>query len=170
MVIELTEPVRYLRFMYYPDRITEIVGYKGEQILCREKWRASNLFAHPRRKNLLKAWRARIAVEEWIKGSYLCIAIEGEHGVEGAYAALKVAGRPVGCPDRASSFPSNTWEYVNGRRDKNYTYYVPVTKDMIGKKIEVFVMAYEKKKTKLQPAVWLTAYPAPYEEKLLELE
>jgi hypothetical protein len=41
---------------------------------------------------------------------------------------------------------------------------------MIGKKIEVFVMAYEKKKTKLQPAVWLTAYPAPYEEKLLELE
>lgn len=169
MVIELTEPVRYLRFRYYPHRIMEIEGYKKDKLLSRKKWRASNLFAHPRRMQPLKAWNARFSIAEWVKGSYICIAVEGEHGVEGAYAALKVAGKPVGCPDRASSYPSNTWEYVNARRDKNYTYYVPVTRDMIGKDIEAFVLAYEKKKTKLRPVIWLTATPVPYEEKFLEL-
>lgn len=170
MVIDLNRPVRYLRFMAFPDRITEIEGYKNGQPLSTNKWRASNLFAHPRRMKPVKAWQALINIAQWVKGSYLCIALEGEHGIEGAYAALKVDGKLVGCPDRASSFPANTWEYVNARRDRNYTYYAPVTRDMIGKNIEVYVLAYEKKKTKLKPAVWITAYPIPYEEKLLELQ
>ncbi|MCK4763154.1 MAG: hypothetical protein KAW12_13240 [Candidatus Aminicenantes bacterium] len=175
MVIELPEPVRYLRFRYFPDRIVEIEGLKasasGESsLLSREGWRASNLFAHPGRMKPVKAWSARVKIDEWIKGSYFCIALEGEHGVEGAYAALKVDGKLVGCPDRAASYPANTWEYVNARRDKNYTYYAPITKDMIGKNIEVYVLAYEKKKTRFRPRVWVTAYPTPYEEKLLELK
>jgi hypothetical protein len=47
--------------------------------------------------NPVKAWKARITPDEWVKNSYLCIALEGEHGVEGAYAALKVGGTLVGC-------------------------------------------------------------------------
>ncbi|MCK5055626.1 MAG: hypothetical protein KAT34_03160 [Candidatus Aminicenantes bacterium] len=170
MVIELPGPVRYLRFRAFPDRITEIEGFFNGKLLSPKKWRASNLFAHPRRMTPVKAWQARFYIDEWVKGSYICIALEGEHGIESAYAALKVAGKPVGCPDRAPSYPANTWEYVTVRRDKNYTYYAPVTKDMIGKNIEVYVMAYKKKKTKLQPVVWLTAYPVPFEEMLLELQ
>jgi hypothetical protein len=169
MVIGIPRPVRYLRFRSFPDRITEVEGYKEGQSLPRDGWRASNLFAHPRRMKPVKAWKAQFLLDEFVKGSYLCIAVEGKHGVEGVYAALKVDGRLIGCPDRSPSFPSNTWEYANARRDKNYTYYVPITKDMIGKPIEAYVLAYDEKKTDLQPIVWVTAYPPPYESKVLEL-
>lgn len=169
MEILIPRPVRYLRFGSFPDRITEIEGYEGSRPLNREKWTASNLFAHPRRLKPVKSWNTRITLEEWVKGAYLCIALEGEHGLEGAYAALKVDGKYVGCPDRAPSYPSNTWEYVTAGRDSNYTYYVPVTRDMIGKDIEVFVLAYEEGRVDLSPSVWISAYPAPYETITLEL-
>jgi hypothetical protein len=169
MTIELSNPVRYLRFPSYPDRIMEVEGFKDGRPVLRESWRASNLFAHPRRMRPVKAWSCRIELDQWIEGSYLCIALEGEHGEEGAYAALKVDGKLVGCPDRAPSFPSNTWEYCNARRDRNATYYVPITQDMIGKPIEAYVLAYAEGKTDIQPVVWQTAYPVPYKSRVLEL-
>jgi hypothetical protein len=169
IVIEFARPVRYLRFPSHPDRICEIEAFKGNRSLPRTKWRASNLFAHPRRMEPVKAWQANVSLDQYVKNSYLCIALEGEHVEEGAYAALKVNGRWVGCPDRAPSFPSNTWEYVNARRDKNYTYYVPVDLSMIHASIEVYVVAYEKDKSDIQPVVWVSAYPAPLESWLLEL-
>lgn len=36
----------------------------------------------------------------------------------------------IGAPDRAAAFPSNTWEYVNAKRDRGYTYYFPITPEM----------------------------------------
>jgi len=169
MVIELPGPVRYLRFRSYPDRIMEIEGFKDGRPVLRESWRASNLFAHPGRMRPVKAWSSRIKLDQWVKGSYLCIALEGEHGEEGAYAAVKVDGKLVGCPDRAPSYPSNTWEYCNARRSGNTTYYVPVTRDMIGKPIDTYVLAYDKEKTDVNPVVWMTAYPFPCESRDLEL-
>ncbi len=169
MIIDLSKPVRYLRFPSYPDRIMEIEGFKDGRTVLRESWRASNLFAHPRRMRPVKAWSCRIELSQWVEGSYLCIAIEGEHGEEGAYAGLKVDGQLIGCPDRAPSYPSNTWEYCNARRDRNYTYYVPFTRDMVGKAIEAYVLAYDEGKTDLHPVVWVTAYPFPYGRLGLEL-
>ena len=67
--------------------------------------------------------------------------LNGKHGVEGAYVAAKIDGKLVGAPDRAVSFPSNTWEYVNARRDKNYTYYIPLKKEYVNKEIEIFVLS-----------------------------
>jgi hypothetical protein len=170
MVISFPGPVRFLRFRSSADRITEIEGYKDGRPLPREGWRASNLFAHPRALAPLRAWRARITLDEWVKGSVLCIAVEGEHGEEGAYAALKVGDRLVGCPDRAPSYPSNTWEYVNARRDRNYTYYAPVTRELIGESVEVYVLSYGKAEAELRPEVWITAYPPPSEGLDLVLE
>jgi len=169
MILDIPAPVRYIRFRSFPDRITEIEGYKDGRMLSRNLWCASNLFAHPRRKEAIKAWTAQCELDEWVEGSYLCITVEGEHGVEGAYAAIKVNDQIIGCPDRAPSFPSNTWEYVNARRDKNYTYYVPITKEMIGQPIDVFVLAYDEEKLDLSPTVWQTAYPTPHENIELEL-
>ncbi len=169
IVIEFAKPVRYLRFPSFPDRICEIEGFKDHRSLPRTKWRASNLFAHPRYREPVKAWQTNVTLDQWVKNSYLCIALEGEHGEEGAYAALKVNGCWVGCPDRAPSFPSNTWEYVNARRDRNCTYYVPVDQSMINAAIEVYVVAYEKDRSEIQPVVWVSAYPAPLESRMLEL-
>jgi hypothetical protein len=169
IVIEMPSPARYLRFRSFPDRITEIQGYKNGRAVDRKTWRASNLFAHPRSMRPVKAWRSRIEIDQWVKGSYLCVAVEGEHGEEGVYAAARVGGTPVGCPDRAPSFPSNTWEYCNARRDSNYTYYIPVVPDMIGKEVEVFVLSYDEEKTDIQPVVWVTAHPVPFESLSLAL-
>ena len=117
------------------------------------------------------------------------MAVNGYHGYEGAWAGLKIDGEYVGCPDRAPSFTSNTWEYKSAGSDKNYTYYLPLTKDMAGKKIEAYVLALnrnmdysnsdrpddgDKKGTitgqRISPEIWLSAYPMPLKEKTLKME
>jgi hypothetical protein len=100
----------------------------------------------------------------------LAIPINGIHGKEGAYAAAKIDGQLVGAPDRAVSFPSNTWEYYVREYDRNYTYYIPLDKSMIGKPIEVYVLGMNKDAGELKPEVWLTAYPIPFTEKELVLK
>jgi len=169
MVIDVNEPIRYLRLWAQPGRIVEIEAKKDGKLLDRSNWTASNLFAHPNKMETQKTWQASFKLEEIPEGSYLSIAINGKHGIEGAYAAAKVDGEYRGCPDRAVSFPSNTWEYVNSRRDSNYTYYLPLDNSMKGKDIEVFVMGYDKENIDIKPEVWISANPTPFKEQILEL-
>ncbi|WP_321516244.1 hypothetical protein [Marinifilum fragile] len=169
MRIDINGSVRYIRLWDQPGRIVEIEAWKNGQMLDRSKWRASNLFAHTNRKKAQKAWSAKFNLNEIPEGSYLSIAIEGKHGIEGAYAAAKIDGELVGCPDRTVSFPSNTWEFVNSQRDSNYTYYLPLNKNMKGKEIEVFVIGFDKENLDFKPEVWISAYPAPYQNQILEL-
>ncbi len=68
MNIELSQPVRYLRFQSYPHRIMEIEGFKEGRALPRNLWRASNLFAHPRRMEPQKAWKAQVTLRSMGKG------------------------------------------------------------------------------------------------------
>jgi len=170
MPIDLDGPVRYLRFRVTADRFTEITGEKDGKPLNRSLWRASNLFAHPRRLKVEKTWHARVRLDEAAPGAKLCIALEGVHGVEGAYAALKIGNQYVGCPDRAVSYPSNTWEYVNARRDQGYTYYVPVTSEMLGQDIDVYVLGVDATHRNLKPRVWLSQDPVETDGKMLVLE
>ncbi|MBI9035637.1 MAG: hypothetical protein JEZ03_14335 [Bacteroidales bacterium] len=170
MKIEINNAIRYLRLDVFPDRISEIEVWKDNDKISSKGFRASNLFARPSYMNPVKSWKLVSKVDQIYEGSYLCIAINGEHGKEGAYAGVKIDGEFYGCPDRASSFPSNTWEFVNSGRDKNYTYYFPLEKWMEDKVIEVYVMAYEEGKIDLLPELWLTSNPAPFVKKRLLLE
>jgi hypothetical protein len=162
--------IRYLRVQGCPDRITEVEAYfKGEK-LDRSTWRASNLFGPYSKAPAVKAWSLSFTLDEIGKNSYFAIPIYGRFGNEKAYAALRIDGAPVGCPRRAPSFPANTWEVPVRKTDGNYTYFCPVTADMLGKKIDVVVLLLKDGKEDVKPEVWLTAYPAPYEEKALILE
>ena len=179
--------IRYLRFAPCPLRLAEVTGYKNGQMVNRDKWRASNLF-HTYGSwncNANQVWKAEFTLDEIQKGSYLCVAINGFHGDEGAYAGFKIDGEYVGCPDRAPSFTSNVWEYRTNNSNKNYTYYLPLTEKMKGKKIEAFVMALGENvnyvdndrptegvinnpnRKDLKPEVWITAYPIPFESKTM---
>jgi hypothetical protein len=60
------------------------------------------------------------------------------------------------------------WEYQVSKSDKNYTYYLPLTADLIGKKIETFVLGFNEEAT-ITPSVWITAYPIPFETQTLLL-
>lgn len=158
MAIPIHKKIRYLRFRSQPQQIVEIEGYYQGKSLNRSKWRTSNLFAHSNKMKCVKSWEASFKLTEIPKDAYLSVAINGKHGIEGAYAAAKINGRLVGAPDRSSSYPSNTWEYVVAERDANYTYYIPLQAADMGKEIEVFVMGYDAENTDLKPEVWLSSH------------
>ena len=168
--IPIDSKTRYVRFKYQPQQIVEVEGYFNGEKLNSHNWRASNLFAHASRMNCVKAWKSTFELNEIANDSYLSVALNGKHGVEGAYVAAKIDGNFVGAPDRAVSYPSNTWEYVVAERDSNYTYYIPLKDEYIGKKIEIFVMAYDKENVEFKPEVWISSHTNGKKIVKLELE
>jgi hypothetical protein len=152
---------RYVRVSSGPDRVTEIEGYRAGRRLARTGWRASNLFGLHATVPAVAAWSTRFRLDEAAPGSYLAVAVNGEHGVEKAYAALRVGDRLVGAPDRAVAYPSNSWEYPVRAVESNYTYFFPVAPEMIGTEIEAIVLLLEGGDIEIEPKVWLTAYPIP---------
>ena len=72
--------------------------------------------------------------------------------------AARLNGKLLGCPDRAVSFDSNVWEADYGLRQTgaNYTYYLPLTPEMIGAKLEIFALTLWLGKQNYHPVVWLT--------------
>ena len=169
LTVPTTQPIRYLRITGAPQRIAELEAYRGSKPLDRTDWRASNLLPayaqHPARA----AWSLSFVADGLTKNSVLAVPIAGRHGVEGAYAALRIGDQLYGAPDRAVSYPSNTWEYQNVESDSNYTYYFPLTPDLAGQTIEVIVLLLDETATDVTPEAWLTAYPIPFESHTLVL-
>ncbi|MBG6133578.1 hypothetical protein IWQ47_005069 [Aquimarina sp. EL_43] len=155
--IPIYDDIRYLRFKKQPQRIVEIEGYYQQKPLDRSKWKASNLFAYVEDMKPVKAWKTSFTLTELANNSYLSVALNGKHGIEGAYVAAKIGDQYIGAPDRAVSYPSNTWEYVNARRDHDYTYYIPLKESYVNKKIEVFVLGYDKENIEILPEVWISS-------------
>lgn len=153
---------RYFRMRLAPERVAEIEAWQGATMLAREGWRASNLFSHPDARPAVRAWSARITVDELTPTSYLCVAVEGDHGVEGCYAALRVGDRLIGAPERASSYPSNAWEYPVRPRTTGYTYFFPLDASMVGREIDVILLGMKDGGGNLRPAAWLTARDLPF--------
>lgn len=161
-------PVRYLRFNKCFIRIAEITGYKDGKEVCRDKWRANNLFSAYGSGigKAVKAWKSEFVIDEIPDNSYLCVAVEGRHGREGAWAGFRIDGEFFGCPDRAPSFLSNSWECPVRQKEANYTFYLPLTPDMKGKTIEAFVLGMkpyaDEGCPELRPEVRMSVYPLPF--------
>jgi hypothetical protein len=156
---------RYFRMRLAPERIAEVEAHKNGRMLDRKAWRASNLFAHPDALAPVTAWSATVKVDEITPTSYLCVAVHGEHGSEGCYAALRRNGKPVGSPSRAPSYPVNPWENPVGRRSAGYTYFFPLDGSMMGEDLEVVLLGMKGGGQKLQPSVWITARDLPFAAK-----
>jgi hypothetical protein len=162
--------IRYLRITGPPRRIAEIEAWSEGRMADRKDWRASNLFGNYAADPAVRAWEYEFRPDEIPANSYLAVALNGKHGNEGAYAALRIDGKYIGSPDRAVSYPSNTWEYFNVESETDYTYYFPVDASLKGKKVEVVILGLESGVAEFVPEVWITAYPVPYEEIMLELK
>lgn len=159
-------PIRYARLGRTPLRVSEISAVADGKAVDCSGWHASNLFRNE--YNVKKMWSSTFTLPEVPAKSYLCIAVNGNFGgKDNAWAALKIDGKYYGCPDRAPSFDSNTWEYSVAQTDKNYTYFAPLTPDMANKKIEVYLMTSTD--CKIDPKVYINAYPIPFEKKVLTL-
>jgi hypothetical protein len=154
---------RYFRMKGGPERIAEIEAWHNARLLPRKNWRASNLFSHPEVVPAVTAWSSKITVDEITPTSYLCVAVGGEHGVEGCYAALRINDRLIGSPDRAASYPINAWEYPVRKQKTGYTYFFPLDDTMVGKEIEVVLLGMKNGGKELTPSVWLTARELPFQ-------
>ncbi|MGD8453898.1 MAG: hypothetical protein PVJ57_18945 [Phycisphaerae bacterium] len=163
------QPFRYLRINGAPRRIAEIEAYCDGVALPRTTWRASNLLPAYAARPAVAAWSLSFVADEIPRNTVLTVPIRGQHGDERAYAALRVDDRLIGAPDRAVSYPSNTWEYKNVSSDSNYTYYFPLSPALAGRTIEVIVLGLTGGGTDLTPEAWLTAYPVPFESRELVL-
>ncbi len=159
--------LRYLRSNLVPDKLAEIRGFSGETELERVGWRMS--YAFPAYRDARQAWTLPFTLDQAPKGGYLTVACNGTHGVEGAWVALRVDGRYVGAPARAPSYPVNAWEYGVPRTDGNYSYFIPVTPDMVGKSCEVVVLAFDPEHLGFTPDVWQTTGSDPYQTRTLLL-
>jgi hypothetical protein len=162
-------PIRYLRIHGAPQRIAEVEARLNGKKLDRSGWRASNLFYSYRDRPAVSAWSLPFHLEEVHKNSYLAVALNGRHGDEGAYAALRVGDTYIGAPDRSVSFPSNTWEYFNVESETDYTYYFPIEAEMVDMPLEIVVLTIKGGLDEIKPEVWITAYPIPYESRVLTL-
>ncbi|MBM4156510.1 MAG: hypothetical protein FJ221_16000 [Lentisphaerae bacterium] len=161
------QPVRYVRADLVPEKLVEIRGFAQGRELDRTGWRASWLF--PRYRDVCKAWSLPFTLDQAAPGSYLAVACNGVHGREGAWVAMRVDGRRVGAPQRAPSYPVNPWEYPVRQTDGNYSYFIPITPEILGKPCEIVVLAFDPKNLDFTPDVWLTAHPVPYQERTLTL-
>lgn len=159
---------RYFRMKGGPERVAEFEAYMNDQLIARDGWRASNLFSHPEKVPAVNAWKAEIQIDEITPTSYLCVAVEGEHGVEGCYAALRIGDRLIGSPKRAASYPTNAWEYPVRRQKTGYTYFFPLDDSMLGKDLEVVLLGMKGGGSDLKPAVWLTAREIPFTAELIK--
>lgn len=164
--------VRYLRIGGYFGKVAEIKGYQGGTLLDRSAWQASLVFGLYENAPPVRAWSTSCTLGEIAKNSYLAIAVHGSHGAEGAYAAIRVDDKYVGAPDRSVSYHTSAWECGVREHQSNYTYYIPVTSEMEGKRIDVVVLGLgnRMKVNTIRPEVWITAYPVPFEIKELVLE
>ena len=156
---------RFMRVVRAPGRVAELgLSYKGKQLPA-DRWTASNLFAPPAASKVTAAWQATVDIDaDAPDGAYLCVALDGEHGTNKAFAALRVDGRLVGAAQRAPSFPAVVFEYGPGQRNKNNTYFFPVNDEIRGKKVDVVVVGLEpgkKDKVDFRATAWATAYPTP---------
>ena len=151
-------------------RMTEMYGVRDGQRLSTEGWKVNNMFRDYYQAGLdfKRAWTTTFTLPEAARGAYLCIAINGQCGWENAWAGVKVDGRYVGCPDRAPGYASNVWEHRLSGADKNYTYYVPITPDMIGKPIEAY--AFVLNDSEMHPEVWITTPDVPFERKAVTVK
>jgi hypothetical protein len=161
--------VQYARMVPPMTSVAEIEGYNGNTKLDRANWRASNLFAPYESAPTTNCWSYSFTLNEIPRKSYLAIPVAGNHGEEKVYAAIRVDGKPMGAPDRARSYRANPWEYHVATTGSNYTYYVPLTEDMINKKIDVVLLGLSGVGTSISPEVWITSYPIPFVSKTLVL-
>ena len=156
-----SEPWRYFRMRQAPERISEVEAWNGQELIPRDLWKGSNLFAHPAAVPAVKAWSGKALIDEVTPSSYLCLAVDGEHGTEGCYAALRIGDQLIGSAHRASSYPSNAWEYPVRPRKSGYTYFFPVDESYLGKEVEVVLLGMTGGGQDLQPSLWLTAKELP---------
>ena len=154
-VYSLSSPTRYFRLDSPIDRIFSVKVFCGTREQTLFAPHATNLMAPYRKKQPVGARRITVSLGDISPDSYLAVALEGVHGIEGAYCAAEFKGMLLGCPDRAPSYPSNIWECCVRQVDRFYTYYLPLTPEMAHNTLDITVLFCDAEHPDTPVDVWL---------------
>ena len=150
------EPFRYFRLPCPMDRIYSIrLLNKGHQVALKSTPTANNLMPPYAAKAPVAMQEGTITLPTVNDGDRLAVAVEGVHGVEGAYCVAEIEGQLKGFPDRAPAYTTNLWEYCVMHCDRCYTHFLPLTSDMSGKKIKIRTMLCNEGQTDVRTDIWL---------------
>lgn len=141
VTFRLGMPARYFRIYGAPVRICDAQLFKAGKPLPRDGYRASNLFAPYFMLPCHIFHTGTVHIDRYPEGAKICVALEGRHGVDAAYALIETPdGKYIGAPDKAPSFPANQFEHFIARTQANNTFYFPIKPEYEGMDIKVHVM------------------------------
>ncbi|MDD3886614.1 MAG: hypothetical protein PHI35_07075 [Victivallaceae bacterium] len=124
-VLPVGGKMRYLKLPVFPLRIESLQGVRHGKVICPDQWHASVFY--PDRGLVKKSFGGSIKIAPFTGSRKLCIALNGRHGAEKAFVAVRLPdGTYAGCTDRAPSFPCNRWEYFVASAEENYTCFLPL--------------------------------------------
>ncbi|MBR4749041.1 MAG: hypothetical protein IK083_05675 [Abditibacteriota bacterium] len=132
--------LRYFRLPCPMDRIYAIRVLKDGREAAPLRPRVNNLQAPFEPDTVGACLSCAVTLPEVKDGDYISAAIEGEHGAEDAWCVAELEGRLLSFPDRAPAYRSNVWEHIVMTRDRNYTCYLPLSRDMSGKELRVYTL------------------------------
>lgn len=130
--------LRYFRLENPMDRIYHFRVLKDGKNVVPADARANNMQAHYRKRPTRILKSGEIPIPAYRPGSFLAVAIEGEHGDEGVYCCAQFDGGYVGPVKRAPDFKANVWEHRVAEAPANCTYYIPLPEGSAGKTATVY--------------------------------
>lgn len=155
----ICDSIRYLRLPRPVDRIYKIALIRDGKEIALKDPKVNNLMPEYSVHPATAAQKTTVHIDGSLlrKDSFLAIGIDGIHGRDAAFATVKIGDKFYGCPDRASSYRSNVWEFRVSPINRFYTYYLPITEEMADKDAEIYVLWTEQKKDEINYncKVWL---------------
>ncbi len=136
----LSNKVAYLKIPEPVDKIYSIKLFNGFDELELNSAYVNNLFAVYESKECKEMLYGKFVMNSFPTYPYLSVACEGKTGCENVYCVARVEGRYYSFPSRAPSYPSNTFECVVSKTERNYTFYLPLDKAWENKEIEIFAL------------------------------
>ena len=148
-------PFRYLRISESPVKVAEIEGYYNGTIVSRKNWRASNLFSCTDSDAVKLCWTFKGEISGIGKNARLAVTVPATCPESSLFAFLLADGEITAASDRAPSFLYNNWEHFS-IPNKNYSFYIPISTHLEGKKIEVMLMSTVGNLSDMKPEVWVS--------------
>lgn len=140
-VYALGKKIKYFRLPCPMDRIYSVrIFDKDKNEIKLSGARVSNLLSDYSRVTAKTAYCGEFTVEKSDRKRFIAVAVNAVCGNEGVYCMAMCDGVIYGAPERAPAYPSNVFEHLVARVDKNYTYYIPIDEAMTGKKVKVYAL------------------------------
>ena len=129
---------RYIRIPDPLNCIFSIKFFNGGVEIKPKNAKLNNLFAPQFRKKTKSCLSGKFTVvAPGMQNAYIACACDGKTGNEGITVFAKMNGEIISFPDRAPAYPANAFESPVYPADGNYTFYLPIKNEWIGKQIEI---------------------------------